>query len=310
MQRYTFMQGTKCCWTVFFCLLVYLPATAQRVENVRTFFDQSKQVMLIYYDLKWMSFKEEVQVMPYIVSSRTQISPIKSLSGDFGWQNRNGANKLIIWDLFKDGIDTFVQIEIKTETREAPNSPFAGVLLNGNKSTPFGVKFMLMANIFSDSTRMLNPEIRLNRLLRNHFGSYASLRMNRKRPDYQYTVSNEGVIDYLESGVYEIGSERRLAGYAFVVGPLVQVSRNRFIYVGLGYGAERLFWKYQAYNLDRNPTGTHWALNESINRKGIVLETGYVFRLRRLLLDIGVSTLQFKSFQITGGIGIGSSAKN
>lgn len=283
------IQHTKWQIAIFLYLLTYLPAMAQTVVNVRTSFDQSNQLMLIYYDLKGLNYKKEIMITPQIVSGDASLTLVKSLSGDFGWRNRGGKNKLIIWDNFKDGVNGLdeVKIELKTELRDAVIPRFWSLALHGSNSAPFGVK---IAN--------LSP-----------IGFFAGFRVGRLAPPYRYTASDTGVMDYFESGVYEIGSERRLASYAITAGPVFQLTRNVYAYAGPGYGAEQVFWKYQSFNLKMEPIGSYWALNKNINRKGLTADGGAVVRIGRLVIDLGVSTIRFKSFQIIGGVGI-SLSKN
>ncbi|GEM_PF-2343774 len=266
-----------------FLLLTPVFSTAQMVENVRTSFDQSKQLMFIYYDVKGLNYKKEIEIIPIIKSDTASAVNIKSLSGDYGWLKKGGKNKLVVWDPFKDGVNGLegVQIELKTEVRGAAVQKFWYGCFQGSNSAPFGLKVA-----------------RLNRI-----GFFGGFRVGQLPPSYRYTVSNTGVMDYTESGVYEIGTERRLASYAITAGPIFQLTRNVYAYAGFGYGLERLFWKYQAYNLDRNPIGKgEWALNESINRKGFMSDVGAMIRFGRVLIDLGMSGIG-NSYQIIGGVG-------
>jgi len=284
MQHSTSVHGTHWRLAAFLCL-AYLSATAQTIENVRTSFDQSKQLMFINYDLKGLNYKKEIKITPYIVSGDASLPPVKSLIGDFGWVTRGGKNKVMIWDPLKDGLKSLegIKIELKTEARDAAIPRLRGVALQGSNSAPFGVKCMQLSRI----------------------GFFAGFRVGRLPPGYRYTISDAGEMDYLESGVYEIGTEKRLASYAITAGPIFQMSRNIYAYTGMGYGIEQRFWKYQSYNLVKSPVSSDWALSENTNRKGIAADAGIVIRVgRRVLIDVGGSSIQFKSFQITGGIGL------
>lgn len=285
MYSFGSIQHNKWLPSILLCLVTCLSVTAQTVENVRANFDQSTQLMVIRYDLKGLNYKKEIKITPHIESNGVEVSPIQSLSGDFGWVNEGGKNKIITWDPFKDGINSTEGIQVKimaSEVRNAVAPRFRGLVLHGSNSAPLGLKYMQLGKV----------------------GFYAAFRMGKFAPAYKYTVSDAGVIDYPSSGVYEIGTEKRLAGYAFTAGPTFRVARNAYLYVGAGYGAEQLFWEYEGYDLDKSPTGSGWALNESIDSKGIALDAGVVLRLGRLLIEAGVSSLQFKSFQITGGVGL------
>ncbi len=285
MYSFGSIQHTKWLPAILLCLVTCLSVTAQTVENVRTTFDQSTQLMVIQYDLKGLNYKKEIKITPYIESDKAALPPMQSLSGDFGWVNEGGKNKVITWDPFKDGINSLEGIQVKitvSEVRNAVAPRFRGLVLHGSNSAPLGLKYMQLGKV----------------------GFYAAFRMGKFAPSYTYSVSDAGVIDYPNSGVYEIGTEKRLTGYAFTAGPTFRVARNVYLYVGAGYGAEQLFWKYEGYDLDKSPTGSGWALNESIDSKGIATDAGVVLRLGRLLIEAGISSIQFKSLQITGGVGL------
>ncbi len=271
------------------CLLYGLPGIAQTVENHRIDFDQSKQVMLIHFDLERLNYKKAAKVTPRIKSGQRVLPTAKGLSGDTAWLNRGGRHRLIVWDPFKDGVDSLkdIRVDFELAVREVASPRFWGIALQGSNSAPFGFKAMQLGRL----------------------GFYASVRSGGRRPSYRYTVSDVGAIDYVESGVYEIANKRRLASAAFAVGPVLQVARTVYVYGGGGYGREQLFWGYQAYNLDKKLTGSFWALNENFNRTGVVIDAGAVLRLGRMLIDLGMSSIQSNTFQITGGIGF-TLAKN
>lgn len=287
MYLHTFITHKNWQITFFLCLLTCLTAGTQTVENIRDSFDQSRQVMLIYYDLKGLNFKQEIEIVPQFTSGNVKISPSeRHLAGDFGWVNKNGKNKVIVWDPFAAGINSlrdFRVFIIRPNLRKAALPSFVGVAIHGSNSAPFGLKFMTLG--------------------RNGF--FLSFRKSKSAPSYDYGVSNTGEIDYQESGVYRIGNKRRLSSYAITAGKTFRLSRHIFGYAGLGYGAERLFWNYEAYNLDGVSLGSYWALNENINRKGIAADLGVATRIYPgFLIDLGVSTINFTSFQIIGGIGL------
>ena len=284
-------------WQIIACfyLLAYLPTSGQTVGNLRTDFDQSSQIIRISYDLKGLHFKKAIQIRPYLVWSDSSTVWLKSLSGDYGWLERGGKNKLVVWNPFEDGVDNLVgaQIKIETQVRAAQIPHFWGLAVHGSNSAPIGLK-VIGRTSFLDSKKM--------RLLRLSF--FAGVRVGNLPPSYRYSVSAAGEMDYRESGVYEFTDQRKIAGFAITAGQILQLGRNIYGYAGLGYGVEQLFWEYQSFNLSRNLIGSAWALDEHINRKGLVIDLGTVVRLGPVLLDVGLSTIQFKSYQVTGGVGI------
>ena len=287
MYIYTFIEAKRWQLTFLVCLLTCLKASTQTIENIRDSFDQSRQLMLIYYDLKGLDYKQEIEIIPiFTVDNARKILPSKdNLSGDLGWVNKDGKNKLIIWDPFADSITSLrsFQVYIKTNLRKVMLPTYGLLCLQGSNSAPFGLKIMTL----------------------DRRGFFLGFRKSRSAPSYQYKVSNDGVIDYRESGIYKIGSERRLSSYALTAGKPFRLNRNVFAFIGAGYGAERLFWQYEAYNLNGELINKYWALNEKVNRKGIVIDIGVGIRKRFYMVDLGLSTINFTSFQVTASVGFG-----
>lgn len=283
MQLFNCMKEVICRLVFCYCLLSNVPGAAQTVKNLRTNFDQSKQLMLIQYDLEGLTYKQEAVVVPSFTSGDTAHIAMKNLSGDYGVISRGGKNKLVVWDPLRDGLNGLkdVQVTLKTTVRDAVIPSYWGLELQGSNSAPFGVRLLQLSQL----------------------GFFGGIRVGSIAPSYDYIVSNDGKLNYVESGIYEIGNKRRLAGYAITGGLLWQLTRNAYAYLGGGWGAEQLFWEYQVYNLDYDLIDSDWALNENINRKGITVDVGAVFHVKRMLFDLGLSTIQFKSIQITAGLG-------
>lgn len=267
------------------CVLIVGQTTGQAFQNLHTTFDQSGQMMQISYDLKHINFKKQVRIQPFLEWENGATMPLQSLSGDYGWLRRGGKNKLICWDPFKDGLDSLSGFEIKLETQIRGAAPprFWGLALHGSNSAPIGLKLMQLRKV----------------------GFYAAVRTGRMPPRYQYAVRDSGaLVDYRDSSVYKITDKRKLAGYAITIGQVLQLSRNMYAYAGLGYGAEELFWQYESFDTSKKSLGRSWALNERINQKGVVLEGGFLFRFNPFVFDIGISSIQIKSLQVTAGIGV------
>lgn len=280
----------------------YTTAFSQTIENVRDSFDQSRQLMLIYYDLKGLSYKQEVFVAPQIRLRDSSIAgkypfpeqgkPAKKFfSGDYGWIAKGGDNKRIVWDPLRQGFNQLTEIQIVPlieKIRDAPAPRFWTVFWQGSNSAPIGIKIARLSRI----------------------GFFAGFRMGRLPPLHRYTVSDAGVIDYRESGVYEIGAASRLASFAATGGLVLQIARKMYVFVGGGYGKEQLFRKYNEFNLNYEPVGSNWALHESLNAKGAFYDLGITLRLRnQLCIEIGTGTVNFQSYQILGGIGYAFSKK-
>ena len=267
-------------------------AQAQSIHNIRDTFDQTRQLMVISYQLKGLNFTKEIEVLPYIAvtndSSDMYVS--RNISGDFGWIKRKEKQYNILWDPFKDGIDDLSKLKImlKTNIQKVEIPKFWNLSWHASNSAPVGFKLSRLGLI----------------------GFFAGFRLGHLPPTHRYEVNNVGELlgkegnGYLESGVYAISKRKKLTGYALSLGPIAQLSRKIYAYAGLGYGAEQLFWEYEEFNLNKNLIGNSWALNQSINYEGAILDLGILYRTSQLTFDIGISTIELNSFQIIGGIGI------
>lgn len=264
-------------------VLVFLtafPASAQSIDSIWTTFDQSRQLMHINYSLFGLNYRKEVNIIPCYVSGTSGPVPLKAISGDFGWTNRGGRNKLVLWDPFKDGVNSLdgVRIELKKEFRDAIIPRFWAVEWHGSNKAPIGLKVMQL----------------------NWLGYYAGFRVGRRALEYRNTVSE---IELLGPELVRFTDKRRTVSYALSAGPLFQITRNLYTYAGIGYGAERLFWQYQTLDQNQEPLNTAWALKDDSNYEGVLADAGFFIRLGRVVIDAGVSTIQFKSLQFTAGIG-------
>lgn len=284
MQSVSRFFSTRWGIPAFLCWLFFAQnIRAQTVEIIRTDFDQSRQLFYIYYDVKGLNYKKEIHVVPYIMLGGRTLDSLQGLSGDLGWITK-GGKKVVAWDPFKDGINNLDGIQVQliaSEVRDAAVPRIHGLLLHGSNSAPFGLKYMLLRKT----------------------GFYVAFRIGKSAPQYAYTVSETGNMNYTEAGVYEIGDEKSIASYAFTAGPTFRIGRNLYAYGGLGYGLEQIFWEYAEFDLNKTFLRNEWALNESNNFKGLAADAGIAFRLGPLLLDAGIGTIAFKSWQITGGIG-------
>jgi len=264
---------------------------AQQVEDIRDTFDQSGQYFLLQYDLKKASFKEEVFIQPRILNAPSDSIALKSLRGDFGWVPVKGKRKTITWDPFRDGVNDIDGLQLGLEedlpTRPAVLPRYWALSWNASNSAPLGLKITRLSPIgfFVGYRRSwyLKP-------LDNALTTVA---------DQPATIAN-----YKTDGVYEIGEESRLCSWAATGGVVVQVARRVYVYGGVGYGAEQLYWKYDILNPDYEQINQSWVINKEINSEGVVFDAGAYLRFGRFVIDIGASTIQFNTnAQIIGGLG-------
>lgn len=279
---YSFKLMVSLLGVLFF--MIFQKINAQSIYNIQDVFDQTRQLLVISYEIKGLNFKKEIEVLPFISIDNGPIKVLtsKNLGGAYGWINWNDNVYNISWDPFKDGIVDLsnVKIELRTKVRDARITKFWGIGWHCSNSAPIGLKLSRYGLV----------------------GFSVGLRLGNTPPAYRYTVNQSGEMDYLESGVYIIGDKKRLAGYGISIGPIFQIARKIYLNTGVGYGLEQLFWEYQEYNLDKQFIGSSWALNDVINNRGVAFDLGISYKLDRILIDIGLSTIELKNFQLTGGV--------
>lgn len=225
-----------------------------------------------------------LQISPQkVVAGDTFPLPHSSLSGDFGLIRQVGKNKLIRWEPFRANLDSLNGVEIFLKTAIVPLSPqtFWGIAAQGSNTAPIGFKIVRLGQI----------------------GFFAGGRLGALPADYRYEISDTGAMDFTESGIYRAGSRRRLASFAATGGLVFQVGRRFYLFGGLGFGLEQLFWEYEAFNLDKQSLGNFWALNKSINRRGLAADAGVVLRRRHWFFELGCSSIRAQNLQITAAVG-------
>lgn len=255
---------------------------AQELKNVRDSFDQAKQQWLIFYDLKAMGFKRSVAITPFMINAGDTIPlPKDVLSGEFGLVTRGGRSKCVRWDVFRtEGLDSLAGVKFWLEAPMKPS--FWAIEAQASNSAPFGLKIIRSAQV----------------------GFYAGFRLGKLPVDYRYRISDAGAMEYDEPGIYRVGTARRLASWAATAGGIFPVGRRTYISSGLGYGIEQLFWRYEAFGLDKEPLGNYWALNKHFNRRGLMVELSAGRRMsRRWLIGLGVSSIAGRNLQVIGSLG-------
>lgn len=268
--------------TALWGLTCMQPVFAQKIENQKQVFDQSRQILQIYYDVTGLNYRKELRVTPMLELADGQQIDLPDATGAIGMMKKNSKGNLIELDPFKAGIERPEQAKIilvaDIRKRQQPERYLLG--LQGSNSAPLGLKFWRVAPI----------------------GAYVGFRLGALPPSYRYTVNNEGQIDYKQVGIYEIVNQRRLASLAATTGVVAQIAPKLYGTLGIGYGIEQLFWKYNEYDLDKNLLGKAWALNENINHKGTIAEVGISCFLKPVYVELGVATFALNSYQLLFGL--------
>lgn len=289
--KHLFKGSLLRCLLLFPGLFQFFYCTGQRIILPdKVFFDQSKQAYIILYDMAKIKMNEKLKLVPFYYSKQSNdMIFLKTITGDTAWQT---APKLvqIEWDPFKDKLDLneFFNVQlILFEKKTSTKAPLINsVHYQGSNSALIGLKYMF--------------KIRKAPV-------FIAGRIGALPPVFRYTVNDSGVIkNYNVDGVYQIGSERKLGSFAILVGSTLRFESNWYLNLGVGFGTERLYWKFDAFNLNYEKIGeSSWALNENTaQQNGFIFETGLMRKSGRFLFNLGTCSVAFKAYQITAGVGL------
>ena len=125
------------------------------------------------------------------------------------------------------------------------------------------------------------------------FGGYASFRSNFVVGSASYECTSEGTLDI--GGNFWASGDERVSNMTVSAGVLCKVADCLDVYAGAGYGRRLLHWQ----DIDGD-----WAEVSDWSLRGAAYETGLLLSFGRFTLSAGVSTILFRSFSMTFGVGI------
>lgn len=115
------------------------------------------------------------------------------------------------------------------------------------------------------------------------------------------------VIDYDKTEPYYLRStesDATVFNYNITAGLTAAMGDNWFFYYGLGYGVHHRKYKFERYNFDNS--FKEYVLAKDINKsaEGVVVECGFIIRIKHIALTTGVSTIKFATVEGKLGMGI------
>ena len=124
------------------------------------------------------------------------------------------------------------------------------------------------------------------------FGGYLAFRSNFVKASADYTCHSDGTIE--NGSVFWPGGAERTASFTASAGFLAQAASWLTFYAGAGYGSRQLLWQ----DIDGG-----WAEVSDWSAKGLAMEAGAIFRWNRIAFSAGVSSVKFRTFSATAGVG-------
>ncbi|MFC2086161.1 PEGA domain-containing protein [Bacteroidota bacterium] len=136
-------------------------------------------------------------------------------------------------------------------------------------------------------------------------GMYFSLRLNTQyniKSDYIY--ENDEIIGFKEGFYYEFNDNTKYPSLIATGGLIFRLVRNVNLYTGVGYGYNKTLWQISEYQYPDTYIEDKLVENVEYSITGIAVEAGLMYRGKRLLYNIGYSTLAFKNSAVVLGTGL------
>lgn len=259
---------------------------SQTVTNVRPVVEGDK--ITVHYTIYKAKFYQTFNVSLYVSmdGGKTYQDQLKAVSGDVG-ENVTKGDKKIIWDVSKDiaALEGDVVFDVRAEVIEKERKKSLFLSYFGSYYSPIGLQFGQLGKT----------------------GWYVSVRANSKfATKADYNTNNTGIIDYTGKGYYVFDDKEFQKSYSVSAGLNFQLGWDFFLYTGVGYGKNQLFWHIKEYAYpDDELLGDAYAKHTEYSVSGLEIETGFIIRTKKILISAGMANLSFKKdlTEITFGLG-------
>jgi hypothetical protein len=242
----------------------------------------------VTYSIKGLKFNQSFSAVSLWVSKdrgETYKGPLKEVSGDVGPGIRNG-DYTITWSAMKEmpfiNEELIFDVRGKMAEEKIGRSKFISYVGNGMTYIGFRAGMIGKTGFYG--------EIRLSPL------AFAST---------DYTYKNESIPDYDQEGYYEFTDGKGYSAFSVLGGLIFQTGRHFHVYTGAGYGWQKYMYEITNYSYSNDsPTSTSNVVDDDHHVKGLELDAGMIYMFKRVLLSAGLTTINFKTFNYTGGIGL------
>ena len=273
--------------TVIILIASNLPlfVISQNVSNVEASLEDNKVV--INYSIQGGKFYNYYTISLFVSrdNGKTFEGPLKEVSGDVGENMRRGDHK-IIWDAMKELplVDQGFMFDVRAEVFEEKIKKSIYVAYVGNLATPLGLRIGMLGKL----------------------GWYVEFRANLSPfTTGTYTVKDGEIEDYDKSGYYEFNGEEGYSAYSAIAGITYQLSRNFYLFGGVGYGKEEYHWQIDEFNYDSpHKIGQSYVKDDASSATGFELDVGGIMRFNKFIITAGGTTINFSVFNWIAGIGV------
>jgi len=274
----------------FLITLLFLTASlfvfSQKVTNIIAKVTGDNKIA-IEYQLSGKKFNQSFNVSLFVSKDdgKTFEGPMKEVSVDIGEVDKSGKHE-IIWNFLDEMpiTDEDLVFDVRAEVIETPIKRSWFVSYVGNTTTYLGLRIGMIGKV----------------------GWYAEGRFNVlafETEDYEY--SDDRVQDYDQPGYYQFNSNNGYSALFAGAGITYQPGKNIFLYAGAGYGKENYLYEIDKYSYENDTkTGTAYVKDPDYSIEGVEVDLGLIYRINKILLTGGATTINFKSYNWTAGIGV------
>jgi len=256
---------------------------AQVISSVKSTVQVDK--VLIQYELSGGHSTDYFSISLYVSrdGGKTFEGPLKEVTGDIGRDIRKGTHS-IVWDALKEIPFTEESMVFDVRGERQPVKKSVYLMLTGNSTTWIGLRAGILGKV----------------------GFYAEMRANPdafKNSDYTY---KDGILtDYTPAGYYEFTGKSGYSAFSVLGGVNWQVIDNLFVYAGAGYGKENWLVQVEQFTYDgSSPYKVTYAKCDGYSNAGPEVDAGVMYRVKWFIASAGATTIRFKTFNWTVGVGI------
>ena len=271
---------------IFLGLLACVSLHAQEVRDVT--FKSVGNTTEICFPLTHVTPRQYAWIEIYysLDDGKNWQGPLKRIAGDVG-RVEYGGKKRVVWDVFSEleKINGILAFEVRASIEEKEERGENILLYSLSETAPWGLVFARVCR----------------------WGWFVRLKTDvRSCRAYDYECNRSGIInrDFREM-YYRVEDEERKSRFGVSGGIIYRFSYSFYFFVGGGYGQRRVQWRASFYKyVDDSKMQDLWLQCEPDSFSGVELDGGVIFRYRCLCLSAGMSGINGKFWELSGGLGI------
>ncbi len=177
------------------------------------------------------------------------------------------------------------EIVIKDSIIYVPTVPDSSAFTTKPKRQPFGIS---VSAIYAVPVNAAGAMLSFEKF---KWGGYLKAVCNFRKADHSYDCHSDGTAG--DSYIWTTGQSRTTL-QTITCGAIFKATNWLNVYAGGGYGNRTLLWE---------DTGGDWARVTDRSPRGICVDAGAQFKIRRFRLTAGASSISFKTINCEIGIG-------